>query len=86
MIEGRTELVLVQCVGRKLVDNAVKALLGDAKFLCNNLVAQAYGLVKKALQIGHHHQSARQGIFRIEQTDVYLMVRQAKVVAQNAVV
>ena len=86
MIEGRTELVLVQRVGRKLVDNAVEALLGDAKFLRHNFVAQAYGLVKKALQIGHHHQSARQRIFGIKQTDVYLMVRQAEVVAQNTVI
>ena len=79
-------MILVQRVGRKLVDNTVEALLGDAKFLRHNLVAQAYRLVKKALQIGHHYQSAGQGIFGIKQTDVYLLVRQAEVVAQNTVV
>ena len=42
--------------------------------------------MKKLLQIAHHNQSVGQRIFRVEQTDVGMVVAKMKIMTQNPVV
>ena len=66
--EGRFELFLVEHVNRKRIDDALKSLFAKAIFMGYDAVSQCNGLAKQLLIEVDSHQTARQGIFGIEQT------------------
>ena len=68
--ECGVELILVDCVDRKHIRCVVKSVNCEAKFIGNDAVAQANGLVKELLIEINYNQSARQWVFRIEQTHI----------------
>ena len=68
--EWSVELILVDCVDRKHIRYVVKSVNCEAKFIGNDAVAQANGLMKELLIEINYNQSARQWVFRIEQTHI----------------
>ena len=68
--EWGVELILVDCVDRKHIRYVVKSVNCEAKFIGNDAVAQANGLMKELLIEINYNQSARQWVFRIEQTHI----------------
>ena len=68
--EWGVELIFVDCVDRKHIHCVVKSVNCEAKFIGNDAVAQANGLMKELLIEINYNQSARQWVFRIEQTHI----------------
>ena len=68
--EWGVELIFVDCVDRKHIRCVVKSVNCEAKFIGNDAVAQANGLMKELLIEINYNQSARQWVFRIEQTHI----------------
>ena len=68
--EWSVELIPIACVARKHIRCVVKSVNCEAKFIGNDAVAQANGLMKELLIEINYNQSARQWVFRIEQTHI----------------
>ena len=68
--EWSVKLIFVDCVDRKHIRYVVKPVNCEAKFIGNDAVAQANGLMKELLIEINYNQSARQWVFRIEQTHI----------------
>ena len=84
--EGRFELFLVEYVDRKRLDDALKSLLAKAIFMGYDAVSQCNGLAEQLLIEVDGHQTARQGIFGIEQTHGDMLRRHVEILPQNAVI
>ena len=84
--EGCFELFLVEHVNRKHLDDALKSLLAKAIFMGYDAVSQCNGLAKQLLIEVDGHQTARQGIFGIEQTHGDMLRRHVEILPQNAVI
>ena len=87
LLEKRArKLFFVERFGVQIVENRLETLGGEAKIDVGDAIAQGDGLVEEFLVEIHGDQTARQRIFRIEQSCVDFPRSEAEILRQNAVV